>query len=70
MNLQAMFNRRLNKRIAKKHVIRVRQKNGLTVITALNDVLRLTGDNVARKARHRQRLSIKLAKRIIAEYRV
>lgn len=43
---------RLDQRIEKERVIRLGRKNDLPVIAALDDVLRLAGDNVTGKARH------------------
>ena len=52
MNRQPVLGRRLDQRIAKELVIRLRGKYRLPVIAALDDVLRLTRNHVTWKSRH------------------
>lgn len=49
-----MLDRGFDQRIAKELVIRLGRKDRLAVIAALDDVLRLTGDDVTGKSGHRQ----------------
>ena len=46
----------LNQCVAEELVVRIRHKHALAIIAALNDVLRLTGNNDSRKAGHGERL--------------
>ena len=48
----AILLRRFDQGITKEPIVGLGAKNGLTVIAALNDVLRLTGNDVAGKAGH------------------
>jgi len=52
MNGEAKPSSRFDQGIPKELVIRFSGKDHLTVIAALDDVLRLAGDDVARKASH------------------
>ncbi len=47
-----MLRRGFNERIPKKLVVRHGRKNRLAIVAALDNVLRLSGNNVAWKARH------------------
>ena len=49
---QPMLGGRLDQGIAKELVVRLCGKDRLAVIAALDDVLRLTGNDVTGKARH------------------
>ena len=52
MNRQPKPPRRLDQRIAKELIVRVGCENSLAVITALDDMLRLTRDDEAGKVGH------------------
>jgi hypothetical protein len=52
MNRQAKPPSRFHQRIAKELIVRVGCENGLPVVAALDDVLRLTGDDETVKAGH------------------
>ena len=52
VNCQPVFVGRLNQRIAEILVVRVRGKDDLSVVAALDEVLRLPRNDVAGKARH------------------
>ena len=47
MDRQAMLFRGFDQGIAKKLIVGLRRKNGLSVIAALDDMLRLAGDDIA-----------------------
>jgi hypothetical protein len=52
MHLQPKAPGRFHQRIAEKHKILVAGEDSLAVIAALDDVLRLTGDDVAGETCH------------------
>jgi hypothetical protein len=49
---QPMRTRRLSERVAKKPVIRIGRKNGLSIVPALDDVLRLAWNYIAGETCH------------------
>ena len=52
MNRQTVRSGGLNQRVAKKLVVGIGTEHHLSIVTALDDVLRLTGDDDTRKAGH------------------
>ena len=61
VNCQPMFVGRLNQCIAEKPVVRVRRKDGLSVVAALDDVLGITGKDEAGEACHGRGRSISIS---------